>query len=234
MAQTSMFPTQTHQKLKLLPVRERPAYRVQNDPAGCNLVELLAAVVGGQDQIEIAEALLKHFGGIRGLVNATTYEMTDQISGIGNSTAVRLKAALALAHRVLEPEEKRPKVRCPEDTFDILSPILSHREQEVFLVVALNTRNEVLDVIEVVHGSVNSAQIRIAEVFRPAIRRNATALIVAHNHPSGDPSPSPDDVAITKVLVETGQQLDLQVLDHLILGQGERFVSLKRRGLGFE
>ena len=234
MLQRTMF-QQTYAKAKLhfLPLRERPAYRVQNDVQACNLVELLAAVIGGQTQIELAEALIKRFGGPRGLVNATTFEL-NQIHGVGTATAVRIKASLALAQRMLEPEESRPSIHSPADIFDLVGPLLSHREQEFFVVVALNTRNNVLDVIEVIHGGLNSAQVRIAEVFRPAIRMNAAAIVCAHNHPSGDPTPSPDDVAITRAIVKAGKNLDVEVLDHVIVGHGNRFVSLKKRKLGFE
>jgi len=230
-----MFQTQTYTKAKveLLPVRERPAYRVMSNPTGCNLIELLAAVVGGQQQIEIAEALLERFGGMRGLVNATTFELTSNIPGIGESTAVRLKAALALGLKFTEPVEPLPEIHNPDDIANIVRPILAHREQEYFLVIMLNTRNQVIDVHEVVHGSVNAAQIRVAEVFRPAIRHSTTAIVLVHNHPSGDPTPSPDDVAITKIIVETGKKLDIEVLEHVIVGNGSRFVSLKKRGLGF-
>jgi DNA repair protein RadC len=96
----------------------------------------------------------------------------------------------------------------------------------------LNTRNHVLDTVEIFRGSVNTSQVRPADVFKPAIRRNATALIVVHNHPSGDPTPSPDDIAVTRELVKAGESLDLKVLDHIIIGQA-RHVSMKERGLGF-
>ena len=96
----------------------------------------------------------------------------------------------------------------------------------------LDTRNRVQDVITIYRGSVNSSQVRIGEVFKSAIRRNAVNLIVVHNHPSGDPTPSPDDVALTRAIVQAGKLLDVDVLDHLVIGRG-RFVSLKERGLGF-
>jgi DNA repair protein RadC len=109
---------------------------------------------------------------------------------------------------------------------------MSALEQEELRVVMLNTRNRVLKLETVYRGSLNSSQVRVGELFKGAIRRNAAAIIVVHNHPSGDPTPSPDDVAITRAIVEAGQLLDVQVLDHLVIGQG-RFVSLKERGLGF-
>jgi len=105
-------------------------------------------------------------------------------------------------------------------------------EQEYLKVMLLDTRNRVLDVIEVYHGSVNSSQVHVGELFKPAIQRMAPAIIVIHNHPSQDPTPSPDDVGVTRAIVQAGKLLDIEVLDHLVIG-GSRFVSLKERGLGF-
>ena len=105
-------------------------------------------------------------------------------------------------------------------------------EQEELRVLLLDTRNRVQHIETVYRGSVNSSQVRVAEIFKAAIRRNATNLIVIHNHPSGDPTPSPDDVAITRAILQAGELLDIKLLDHIIIGNG-RFVSLKERGLGF-
>lgn len=109
---------------------------------------------------------------------------------------------------------------------------MSALEQEHLRVLLLDTRNHVLDIVEIYKGSVNSSQVRVGEIFKVAVRRNATALIVVHNHPSGDPTPSPDDVVVTRAMVQAGKLLDVDVLDHLVIGQG-RWVSLKERGLGF-
>ena len=105
-------------------------------------------------------------------------------------------------------------------------------EQEVLRVILLDTRNQVLEIKEIYQGSVNTAQVRAADVFKPAVRKNATALIVVHNHPSGDPTPSPDDVAVTRELIKAGELIDVKVLDHIVIGRG-RHVSMKERGLGF-
>jgi DNA repair protein RadC len=109
---------------------------------------------------------------------------------------------------------------------------MSALEQECLRVLLLDTRNHVLDIVEVYRGSVNMSQIRVGEVFKAAIRRNASAVIVVHNHPSGDPTPSPDDLAVTRALVQAGKLVDVDMLDHLVIGQG-RFTSMKERGLGF-
>jgi DNA repair protein RadC len=218
-------------RLKYLPQRERPVSRVIRDAEGCNLIELLAAIVGGSKQIEIAEALLAQFGDIHGLYRAHVTEIAN-VYGVGESTAARIQAALSLGKRTLVPAETLRSINSPKDAADILYPIIGHRDQEHMVVIVLNTRNRVLDVVEVYRGSVNSAQVRVAELFRPAIRRNAPAIILGHNHPSADVSPSPDDIAVTRAIVEAGKLLDTQVLDHLIVSAAN-FVSLKSRNLGF-
>ena len=106
-------------------------------------------------------------------------------------------------------------------------------EKEHLRVILLDTRNHVLDIVEIYQGSINSSQVRIAEVFKPAVARTAPAIIVIHSHPSGDPTPSPDDVAVTRAIVQAGKLLDIETLDHLIIGHGGRWVSMKERGLGF-
>jgi DNA repair protein RadC len=109
---------------------------------------------------------------------------------------------------------------------------MSLLEVEHLRVLLLDTRNRVLDIVEVYSGSVNSSQVRVAEVFRPAIQRNSPAIICCHNHPSADPTPSPDDVAVTRAMAQAGKLLDISLLDHLVIG-GSRWISLKERGLGF-
>ena len=131
-----------------------------------------------------------------------------------------------------ESPEEKPTINSPADAAALVSYELSALEKEHLRVILLDTRNHVLDIVEVYQGSVNSSQVHVGELFRAAIRRNASALIVVHNHPSGDPTPSPDDVAVTRAILQAGKLLDVDVLDHLVIGQG-RWVSLKERGLGF-
>ena len=153
--------------------------------------------------------------------------------GVGVAKAAQIQAVLELGRRLtLEVAGERLQIRAPADAAKLLIPDMLHLEQESLRVMLLNTRNCVLGIHEVYKGSLNTALVRSADVFREAIRRNSAALIVAHNHPSGDPSPSPEDVAVTRELIKVGQLLDIEVLDHLIIGEG-RFVSLKERGLGF-
>lgn len=220
-------------KLQALPLRERPAYRVTEAGAdACGLAELLAAIVGGAQQIEIAYGLLARFDDVDGLARASVHEI-EQTDGVGHATAARIKAALEFGRRMtLATAGDRLQVRSPADIAAVLMTKMAHLEQEHFTVIILDTRNRVLDIVTLYVGSLNATHVRVAEVFRDAIRRNAAAIIVAHNHPSGDPTPSPEDVTVTKRIVDAGEQLDIDVLDHLVIGKG-RFISLRERGLGW-
>jgi DNA repair protein RadC len=133
----------------------------------------------------------------------------------------------------LETPENRPTVNSPADAAGLVQFEMAALEQEHLRVMLLNTRNQVLDIVEIYRGSLNASMVRVGEVFKPAVRGHAAAVIIVHNHPSGDPTPSPDDIVVTKAIIESGNLLDIDVLDHLIIGQGS-FVSLKERGLAFD
>ena len=220
-------------KLKSMPLREQPAYRVTQNATACNLTELMAAVVGGAKQIEIAQELMAHFNNdIRRLYQAHPAELA-KIKGINQATAVRIKAALNLGLRLSLPMEERPSINSPADAAALVQSEMALLEKEHLRVLLLDRRNRVLDIVEIYQGSVCSSQVRIGEVFRPAIQRLASAIVVCHNHPSSDPTPSPDDVAVTRAMVQAGKLLDITLLDHLVIGHG-KWVSLKERALGFE
>ena len=220
-------------KLKTLPLRDQPAYRVTSNAAACSLAELLAAVVGGAQQIEVAEGILARFGGdVQRIYKAHVAELAS-VRGVGQQTAVRIKAALALGLRLNEPAGERPVINSPADAAALVQYEMGLLEQEYLKVMLLDTRNRVLDIVEVYRGSVNSSQVRVGEIFKPALQRMAPAIIVIHNHPSSDPTPSPDDVTVTRAIVQAGKLLDIACLDHIVIGGTGRFVSLKERGLGF-
>jgi len=220
--------------LERLPLRERPAWRVAYQAEGCSLIELLAVLIGGRSQLEIAQALLGQFGSLRALVTATPNELQG-VLGVGPTTCARLRAALELGRRLGVTDEKDPPpIQSPDDAANLLMYQMQHLEQEHMMVLLLDTRNRLIgEPVDLYHGSLNTSLIRIGEVFRPAIRANAAAILIAHNHPSGTPDPSPEDVAITRAIVQAGRLLDVECLDHLIVGRG-RFVSLKSKGLGFD
>jgi len=156
-----------------------------------------------------------------------------RLRGLGDAKSVRVKAALELGRRLaaLSPDE-RPLVGSPDDVANLLQIEMAALEQEQLRVVLLDTKHRIMGTRTVYQGSVNQAQVRIAEVFRDAVRQQATAIVAVHNHPSGDPTPSAADVALTVEIVSAGTLLDIELLDHLIIGEG-RWISLKRLGLGF-
>jgi DNA repair protein RadC len=174
-------------KLKSMPLREQPAYRVTQNATACNLTELMAAVVGGAKQIEIAQELMTHFNNdIRRLYQAHPAELA-KIKGINQATAVRIKAALNLGLRLSLPAEERPSINSPADAAALVQSEMALLEKEHLRVLLLDRRNRVLDNIEVYQGSVSSSQVRVGEVFQPAVGRMASAIVVCHNHPSGAP-----------------------------------------------
>jgi DNA repair protein RadC len=174
-------------KLKSLPLREQPAYRVSQNAAACNLTELLAAVIGGQRQIETSEALLNRFDGdIRRLYQAHPAELAA-VKGINQATAARIKAALNLGLRLNIPGQERPTINSPADAAAIVQYEMSLLEKEHLRVIMLDRRNRVLDTEEIYQGSVNSSQVRVGEIFHAAVGRLASAIIIIHNHPSGAP-----------------------------------------------
>ena len=220
-----------------LATEERPRERlVHLGPQALAAAELLAILlrVGGpgENAVQVGQRLLKDFGGISGLQRAPLEELCNQ-RGIGEAKAAQIKAAIELGRRLaLESPEERPAVNSPADAAALVAYEMSALEQEHLRVILLDTRNRVLEIVEVYKGSVNSSQIHVGEIFKAAIRGNAPALIVVHSHPSGDPTPSPDDVVVTRAIIQAGKLLDVDVLDHMVIGQG-RWVSLKERGLGF-
>jgi len=135
-------------------------------------------------------------------------------------------------NRILEKPEERPSINSPRDAYEYLFPFMANAPREEFWIVILDTRNRIKQLVKLYTGTVNQSSVRLAEVFRHPIIETSPAIICAHNHPSGDANPSPDDIAVTRALVEAGKLLDVQVLDHLVIGAGS-FVSLKERNLGF-
>jgi len=223
--------------IKDLPAGERPRERLARVGEGAlSTTELLAIIlrtgVGGESVLDMARRLLSRYDGLPGLARATFVELQAE-KGLGEAKTAQLKAALELGRRMLLalPEE-RVVVRSPADVAQLLMAEMSHLEQEHFRVLYLDTRNRLLGSETVYVGSGNASHLRVGEVFRDAVKRNCAAVIIAHNHPSGDPTPSPEDVEVTIRLVAAGDLLDIEVLDHLIIGQ-HRFVSLRERGLGF-
>jgi len=219
-------------RISELPPEERPSYKIEKHPQAMSSRELLALLIGGEKQMDIAGKLYQSCdGNLRKLGNDTTLE---DIEGIGKVTSDRILAAIQLGQRLASPADNEPVViNSPEDAADLVQYEMSDLVQEELRVIILNTRNHVIKVVTLYRGSLNSSHVRIGEIFRPAIRLNAAAIIIVHNHPSKCCDASPQDVAITKAIIRAGKLLCVDVLDHLIIG-GNSFVSLNRRGLGFD
>jgi DNA repair protein RadC len=222
--------------LREMAADERPREKLKlRGSAALSDGELLAIILNtgirGETVTDVAQRLLAHHGGLRGLVRLDVAELA-RVRGLGDAKAVRVKAALELGRRLaaLSPEE-RPPVGSPEDVANLLGIEMAALEQEQLRVVLLDTKHRILGTRTVYQGSVNQAQVRVAEVFRDAVRQQATALVAVHNHPSGDPTPSAADVALTVEIVAAGHVLDIELLAHLIIGPG-RGLSLKRLGHG--
>ncbi len=223
--------------LRELPPEARPRERLLAEgPELLGTRELLAVLlrsgVCGTSSLHLADQLLRRFGDLRGLARARPEELSA-VPGVGPAKAATLLAAFELARRLQGPDPaSRPTIRSAQDAAAVLASRMAHRDQEHFWVLLLNTRHEVVGIVETSRGGLNAASVEPREVFREAIRRGAYAIIAAHNHPSGDPEPSPDDVRLTQALSKAGALLGVRVLDHLVMGEG-RFVSLRERGVGF-
>jgi len=228
----------TYVTVKEMPEKERPRERLARvGPQSLSTSELLAIIlrtgVGGENVLTMATRLLGTFGGLAGLARAGFAQLTAE-RGLGPAKTAQLMAAFELGRRLMaEAPEERYQIRAPSDASHILLPLIGHKEQEHFVVLYLDTRNRVTDQEILYKGSLNTSLVRTAEVFRGAVRRNSAAVIVAHNHPSGDPHPSPEDIALTRPLVKAGKILEVDLLDHLVIGHN-RYVSLRERELGFE
>ncbi len=220
-----------------LPRGERPRERLREyGPGYLSNAELIAILlrtgVTGENVLNLAVRLLSRFRGLAGLARASFNELCS-LKGVSEAKACQIMAALELGRRQvsLHPED-RAVIRSPEDVANLMAAEMTILDQEHLRVLLLDTKNHVTGVSEIYIGNVNSSVVRPAEVFRQAIRDNAPAISVVHNHPSGDPTPSAEDGAITAQLQASGELLGIELLDHIILG-AQRHVSLKEQGLGF-
>ena len=214
-----------------LPPEERPLTRLWQ--AGVRAMsdgELLALVLGTADGLDLAREVLAATGGAGNLGRFTSSQL-QQVRGIGEAQAARMLAAVEIGRRAMRPAaDERLRITSPSDAANLIMPEVSGAEQEHLYLVMLDTRNRLIGLHLVYIGSINSINVRLADVFRVAIVNSAAAVIVAHNHPSGDCSPSPEDVSITKLMAQMGSDLGIELLDHLIVGCG-RFMSLKEQGV---
>jgi DNA repair protein RadC len=213
--------------------RERLAELGPQALSSAELVAILLRVgVPGENAVQMGQRLLQEHGGLHGLHRASVLEISKS-HGMGLAKAAQIKAAIELGVRLrLESPDERPTIHSPADAAALVQYEMSALPQEHLRVINLDTRNRVINIEKLYVGSLNASTVRVGEIFKPAIQRTAAAIIVLHNHPSGDPTPSPEDVALTRAIVQAGKLLDIDVLDHLVIGQG-KWISLKERGLGF-
>lgn len=225
-------------RVRELPASERPRERLERrGAAGLSAPELMALVWGsgtrGRGAQLLAEEVLIRHDSLAGVAQAAPEELA-QVPGIGPARAAQLAAAFELGRRaVADWPSGRWTIRAPHDLADRLVPEMGRLEREELRVVLLSARNTVLSMQRVYQGNVSAALVRVGELFRDAVRRHAAGLIVVHNHPSGDPTPSPEDLHLTAETVAAGRLLDVPVLDHLVIGH-DAFVSLRDRGISFD
>lgn len=223
-----------YRRLKDLPNELLPRERLdQLGPEALSNGEILAILLRtgtkGENVLALAERILTDAGGLAGLGRLTVHELA-QIHGLGKAKSAGLKAALELGRRSasLDPVS-RPVINCPQDVAHIVMEEMRLLDREHFRVLSLSTKNHVLGISKVSIGSLNSSLVHPRECFKEAIRRNSHSIILVHNHPSGDPTPSPQDIEVTNRLVDGGKILGIEVLDHVIIGD-KRFTSLKEQG----
>lgn len=225
-------------RIREMPDGERPRERLRDaGPGALSNGELLAILLRtgsvGENVVQLAGRLLTKWGGLSGLARVGFAELCAE-HGMGEAKACQVLSALTLGQRlaVSLSAEERPQVSSPDEVAALVTTEMSLLLQESLRVVLLNTKNHVVGIREVYKGSVNSAQVRTGEVFREAVRENCPSIIVVHNHPSGDPTPSPDDIRVTREMIEAGDLLGIDLLDHLVIAGGG-FVSMKRQKLAF-
>jgi DNA repair protein RadC len=218
-----------------LPRDQRPRERLASfGVSSLSDTELLAILlrVGSAKEsvIRLAERLLSHFGSLKGLAQASADDL-QETKGIGEAKACELLAALEIGKRLAAfTDAPRPTIRCPQDIYQLVGTEMRFLSQEQFRTLSLDTKGGVIRSRTVTQGSLNASIVEAREVFREAIACNAASLIAIHNHPSGDPTPSQEDVSLTKRLVTAGDIIGITVLDHLVIGDG-KWISLKERGL---
>lgn len=218
-----------------LPKTERPRERLKKfGPEALSAQELLALIIGRgvskRSVITIAQELLSRFGNIKAISEATLEELS-QIKGIGFAKAVQIKACFELGKRQeLEPEMKNFDIQNPQDIVKAIQSSIKDKAKEHFKLILLNTRNKIIGISTVSIGTLNSNLVHPREVFKKAISHSAASVVFAHNHPSGDPEPSEDDLTITKRLTEAGKIIGIEVIDHIIISKNG-FFSFKEKGL---
>ena len=222
-----------HATVHDMPTEERPRERLRvYGPQALSSAELLAIILrtgtARDNVLELAGKLLAKYGGLGGLLRTDFGELCRE-HGLGEAKTAQLKAALEMGKRLNRQElDEKYQIKSPRDAANLVMVEMTHLDHEQMRILVLDTKNQVVENINRYQGTVNSSVLRVAEIFRPAITRNCPAVLVCHNHPSGDPTPSPEDIAVTEQLVKAGKVLDIELVDHLIIGS-HKYISLKEQ-----
>jgi len=227
-------------RLKDQPASQRPRERLaEHGPDALSHAELIAILLRtglkGANAVEVGGQLLQKFGTLQALARTSVDDLRS-VKGIGRDKAVTLVAAFALARTMAKDlQRESPVLETPEAIVDLLREENRVRQVETFQVILLNTRRRLIRIQEVSQGTLDTILVHPREVFRPAIAAGAAAIILAHNHPSGDPTPSEADIKVTRDLIRAGQLLKIEVLDHIILGRATQerpkdYASLRELG----
>lgn len=225
---------QTAVKMKDVPKEERPRERLlKYGESHLSNQEILAILIGSgtkkESVMDLSNRVLMHFEGLKLLSDATIEELTA-IKGIGEAKGISILAALELGRRLQQYKpEKTYIIRSPEDGADYVMEEMRNLNQEHLVVLFLNTKNQIIHRETIFIGSLNASIVHPREIYREAVKRSAASIICAHNHPSGDPTPSQEDIHVTRRLVEAGKIMGIELLDHLVIGD-HSFTSLKEKG----
>ena len=239
--ESNVYPSNGAAKPTLIrdfPAGERPRERLCAYGAGSlSNAELMAILLRtgmkGENVLALSNRLLADFKGLGGIARASYEDLSDQ-RGISMAKACQLLAGIELGRRVSSPDPRDlPVINRPDDIASLLSSKLAYLNHEELHVVLMNTKHQVVGIEKLYSGNVNSAIVRPAEVFASALKKNYPAIAVVHNHPSGDPTPSDEDIETTAKLVEAGRLLEIDLVDHVVIGLGKS-VSMRERGLGFK
>lgn len=221
-------------KLKDLPAEEKPRERLKKyGEEALSTNELIAILIetGNKEEsvLQLAQKIIAHFGGLDKLAEASLEEI-QKVKGVGFAKACKIKAAFELGKRALNKKLNLKKISHPKDVFYLLKNELGTKKKEYFKSICLNTRNQIIAIENISVGTINSTLAHPREIFYSAIKNLANSIIIVHNHPSGDPSPSSQDIEITKKLKQAGELLGIELIDHIIITKDEYF-SFNQKGL---
>lgn len=224
----------SHLRMREVHEADRPRERfLRQGPESLSNQELLAILLRtgtkSESVLTLANRILVQFEKLHALKHATIEEMME-IKGVGEAKAIQILAAIELGKRLSKKElDNKYTIRSPEDAAHFLMPEMSSLQQENFVALFLNVKNQIMHRQTIFVGSLNASIVHPREIFREAIKRSTASIIVAHNHPSGNPTPSPEDIDVTNRLIEAGKIVGIDVLDHIIIGD-HQFISLKEKG----